>query len=346
MASPKERLAAARERSPLLDHALRTQEHYGAVQAGQQAGGVTYYAFLSVFPILALGFFLVGLLVQVYPDAQGDFTDALNGVMPKLVGDNEGQIQVSDLESATGGGGILGLIGLLVLLYAGLGWISSIRRALMVVFEQPAGAQPSFLVGKARDLLVLALIGVVLLVAVVVAGLVGGFAGDVLEWLGISSDFGWLLTLLTVVVGFGADMLLFYLMFVLLTRPVAPRRSLWSGAVLGAVAFEILKQISNVLFRSTQGNPAFQAFGIALILLVWINYFSRVVLYSAAWSHTSAAARALRVPEPAAPVQGPPSPALVRPDDRGPAWVAPYAAGALSTLGLVAVARKLSRKDR
>ena len=342
MPSPQERIAALRERTPLVDHVLRTQEHYGEVQAGQQAGGVTYYAFLSVFPILALGFFAVGLLVQVYPQAQGDFTTALNGVMPKLVGDNEGQIQVSDLESATAGGGILGLIGLLVLLYAGLAWISAFRRALGVVFAQPAEARPNFVAGKARDLLVLVLIGIILLVAVVVAGLVGGFAGDLLDWLDLNSDFGWLLTLLTVAVGFGADMVLFYVMFVLLATPTEPRRALWSGAVLGAVAFEILKQISNLLFRSTQGNPAFQAFGIALILLVWINYFSRVVLYSAAWAHTSPAARALRGPAVADPVQGPPSPPVEAVSQRG--WLAPYAAGAVSTLGVVALARRLTRR--
>ena len=38
----------------------------------------------------------------------------------------------------------------------------------------------------------------------------------------------------------------------------------------------------------------FQAFGIALILLVWINYFSRVVVLAAAWAHTSPEARAIR----------------------------------------------------
>ena len=48
------------------------QEHYGAVKAGQQAGAVTYFAFLSFFPILALAFFVVGWIAKVYPDAQDD----------------------------------------------------------------------------------------------------------------------------------------------------------------------------------------------------------------------------------------------------------------------------------
>ena len=46
-------------------------QHYGDVKGGLQAGAVTYFAFLSFFPILALAFFVVGLLSQVYPDARG-----------------------------------------------------------------------------------------------------------------------------------------------------------------------------------------------------------------------------------------------------------------------------------
>ena len=73
-----------------------------------------------------------------------------------------------------------------------------------------------------------------------------------------------------------------------------PSRSLWSGALLGAVAFEVLKQLSTYLLKATASSDAFQAFGIALILVVWINYFSRVVVYAAAWAHTTAEAREMR----------------------------------------------------
>jgi hypothetical protein len=69
MPSPKERLAELRRRRPLIDHAVRTQEHYGEVKAGQQAGAVTYFGFLSFFPILALAFFVVGWVAKVYAGA-------------------------------------------------------------------------------------------------------------------------------------------------------------------------------------------------------------------------------------------------------------------------------------
>jgi membrane protein len=337
------RVTEVRRDRPFVDHLVRMQEHYGNVKAGQQAGAVTYFAFLSFFPVLALAFFVIGWVAKVYPRAQGDLQDALNGVMPGLVGTEENQVQLSEIRSAAA---TVGTLGLLALLYAGLGWLSAMRDALIVVFELPDREQPSFVVGKLRDLLTLILIGVILFVAVAVAGLVGGFSDDLLAWAGVDAHLGWLVKLVTVVLGFGANMVLFFAMFVLLAHPHTPRRSLWWGAFVGALAFEALKQVSGLLIGWTQGTPAFQAFGIALIVLVWIGYSSRVVLYAAAFAHTSPAARAQRLAEPAAPVQGPPSPPVaVRPAPAGdpPAWVAPYAAGAVSTLGLMAVVRKLAR---
>jgi membrane protein len=344
MPSIKERMASrlseVRRRRPLIDHVVRVQEHYSGVKAGQQAGAVTYFAFLSFFPILALAFFVVGWLAKVYAGARGDLESALNRAMPGLVGDDPGQVQISTIEDAAT---TIGILGIVVLLYSGLGWLSAMRDALIVVFELPEREQPGFVTGKLRDLVTLVIIGVILLVSVAVAGLVGGFSKDLLDWAGIEANLGWLVRLVTILLGFGANMLLFFAMFVLLATPHTPRRSLWSGALLGAIAFEVLKQLSGFLISTTQGNPAFQAFGIALIVLVWINYFSRVVLYAAAWAHTSRAARAAR-PEPqAALVEGPSSPPLRQRDDDSRQWVTPYVVGAITTLGLVAVARKLTK---
>jgi membrane protein len=38
-------------------------------------------------------------------------------------------------------------------------------------------------------------------------------------------------------------------------------------------------------------------FGVTLILLVWINYFSRLVMFAAAWAYTSPSALAVRMTE-------------------------------------------------
>jgi membrane protein len=344
MASPQQRLAEVRERRPAVDHVLRMQEHYGSVKANQQAGAVTYFAFLSFFPVLALSVFVIGLLSRIYPDANATLVDAINAVLPGIVGNGENEISLTDIRGFSGLAGVIGLLGVV---YSGLGWVSALRDALIAVFELPDAEQPNFVFGKLRDLLTLAVIGVVLLVSVAVAGLVSGFSDSVLGWVNLGEELGWLVVVIGVAFGLAANSVLFFAMFKLLADPHVPRRSLWSGALLGAVAFEVLKQVSSLLLGLTKNSPAFQAFGIALILIVWINYFSRVVMYAAAWAYTTPEARALRINEPAEPVQGPATPALTElpattpPAEAGPdrVWPKPFAAGAGVMLALIAVLR-------
>jgi membrane protein len=288
------RIDSARRRWPVLDHAVRMQQHYGRVNAGSQAGAVTYYAFLSFFPILALAFFVVGYVARYYPDAQSNLVDGIEQVLPGMIGTGEGQIKLSTIQSAAA---TVGIIGVVTLVYSGLGWLSGMRTALQVVFELPPDRQPNFLIGKARDLVTLVTIGFTLLLSVALSGVVIRISDQILDLVHLDHDLSWVVTLLALAVALVANAVLFFVMFTVLARPRVPRRALWQGALLGSVGFEVLKQLSSSLLASTHRSPAFQAFGIALILLVWINYFSRIVMYAAAWAVTSPNARAARKAE-------------------------------------------------
>lgn len=279
------KITELRARFPALDRVVRTQEHYGEVGASQQAGAITYFGFLSTFPILALAFFAVGQIAKVYAGAESDLVDAIDQVLPGLVGDGAGQLKIADIESAAGAVGIVGALGLL---YAGLGFVDGLRNALQAVFLVPEEEQPGFIAAKARDLVALIGLGLILLVAVAFTGLIRTFSVNVLDWIGLDEGFGWLIVLLTLVLGLAANTVLFFSMFHLAPQKDTPKGALWAGALLGAVGFEILKQASALLLQATQGQPAFQAFGIALILVVWIHYTSMVILYAAAYAHVRA----------------------------------------------------------
>lgn len=343
----KARLRLARERWPLLDHVVRTAEHYGDVNGSALAAAVTYFAFLSFFPILALSFGVIGFIARAYPRADEDLVEAISEVLPGLVGGDNG-LQLSTFQDNAPS--ILS-VGILLALYSGLGWLSGMRTALVEVFEEPEREQPGFVVGKLRDVLALLTLGLVLLFSVAVSGVATKVAEPLLELVGLGAGAEPFLWVLALLVGVAASTLLFFAFFKVLATPDAPSRSLWSGAVIGAVAFEILKQLSTVLLQATREQPAVQAFGIALVLLVWINYFSRVIVLAASWSHTSAAARARRetgARTDAGRVEGPstdlevlgaqaPTESSYRSTTSGPAA---FGAGALAMLALVAVVRR------
>jgi membrane protein len=344
----KARIHEVRERRPLVDHVVRMVEHYGDVNGNALAAAVTYFAFLSFFPILALAFAVFGQVTKVYANAQDTLLDAANSVLPNLIGGENG-ISLETLQGAAPG---IFSVGILLALYSGLGWLSGMRQALVAVFEEPERDQPSFVKGKIRDVLALLALGSVLVFSVAVSGVATKVLTPILDALHLGTVGAVLLVVLAIAVGMAANTVLFFAFFKLLATPDVPTRSLWSGALLGAVAFEVLKQVSTLLLKSTADSDAFQAFGIALILLVWINYFSRVVVFAAAWAHTSPEARAAREARTVAEqtVEGPridlAAAADVVPASSSPG-VAPsssprtaFAAGAAAMLGVVAVVRR------
>lgn len=287
MAALKERLAALRRRSPFLDHVLRMNEHYTKVQGNQLAGAVTYFGFLSFFPILALAFSVIGFVAQAYPQADDWLVTAIEQLFPGIVSSTgePGTISLHDIENAKVAAG---LIGFAVLLYSGLGWLSGLRTALQDTFEMPRSAKPNFLLGKVTDLLTLVVIGVVMTLSVGISGVVTGLADTILSWVNLddTSVGPPLLWALGFALGLAASTLLFWIMFRLLADPGLPSRALWRGAFFGAVAFEVLKFLVVSVIGGV-GGSAFAPLAISITLIVWINYCSRLAIYAGAWGVTS-----------------------------------------------------------
>lgn len=288
----KAKVEAVRRRSPLFDHLLSTQEHYTSVHGNLLSGAATYFGFLSFFPILALGFAVVGKIAEYYPDAKDSLITAIESVFPGVVTATGANGTIS-LDQIQGAAGAVGIIGAVTLLYSGLGWLSGLREGLVVAFKVPAADKYGFLVGKLIDLLTLALIGFVLILSVGVAGAATGFADTIVDLLSLGWSGGALLWVVAALLGVAASTLLFYAIFRLLPNPDLPRRALMHGALLGAIGFEILKSIVVPLMGTLGGSP-FAALAIAIALVVWINYFSRLTVYGAAWAYTDRAALAAR----------------------------------------------------
>ncbi|HUS22018.1 MAG TPA: YihY/virulence factor BrkB family protein [Aeromicrobium sp.] len=280
----------------LFDHPIRAYRHYAARDGSMLAAAVTYFAFLSLFPLLALSFAAVGFMAGFLPDAHHAVDTVLRGLLPGMVGGEPNQISLAAVQDAAG---TAAGIGLLTMLYAGLGWISQMRDALAAIFDVESSRAPSFgrekvvafLAAQARDAVALMAIGLVLLVSVGVSGGLLNFLRHLGRTIGVDDDLGFVMPPLLVAAGVATGTVLFFAMFKLLAAPTAADRALWFGAFVGAVGFEVLKLASTWLLGVTAQQPAFQAFGIALILLVWIHYFSRVLLYAASWAATGQAVR-------------------------------------------------------
>lgn len=280
----------SRERSRLLDHAVRTVTHYADTQGNVLAGALTYFGFLSVFPLLVIGFAVVGFVTGGSEVATGEVTNALDSIFPGQFTGRRALFDVADFRAAAGAASVLGSA---ILLYTGLNWVGSLRTTLQLEFTLPLEGMPGLLIGKVRDFAVLVLLGVVLVTSVSLSAVVTTVTDVVLDAIGVDALPGYqlLLRAVGVALGVAASTLLFFVMYRLLPQPDLPRRALLQGAFVASLAFELLKLAATALITVVTGRPVAAVIGTVVVLLIWINLFSRVTLLGAAWAATSVPAR-------------------------------------------------------
>jgi membrane protein len=274
----------ARKRAPWLDHFIRAFARYTADGGNRLAAAVTYFGFLSFFPLVALAFAALGYVVGVYPDARAEVEEALESALPGLVGP-EGAI---DLDAIADASATVGVVGLLGLLYAGTGMVDALREAVRSIWHQNVLAG-NIVVKKLKDVGILIGLGAVLLLSLAVTGLTSTVANELLGLVGIEDSpvAGVFLAILGPVLAFLVDVVLFIYLFTGLPKVQTPFRQVLKGAVFAAVGFEILKLFGAQLIAGTVNNPVYGTFGIVVGLLVWIYFVSRLVVFAAAWTVTA-----------------------------------------------------------
>ncbi|MBB5624801.1 YihY/virulence factor BrkB family protein [Sphaerisporangium krabiense] len=273
--------ARSRVRWPWLDHLIRTVHRYQSVRGDRLAGAVTYFAFLSFFPLMALAFAVFGYFLVVNPDALKTLEAAINQQLPGLAG----RLEVRRLAEARAGAGLIGLLGLA---YAGIGAVDALREAL---HEVCVSCEPpmNWFVARLRDLVALVLIGLTLVLSVAVSGFAVQATGTILGWFGARESIvaAALVRTAGVLIGIGGDVLVFLVILRWLARIRRPLRAILAGALIGAIGFEALKQVATLLLARTLANPIYGAFAVVVGLLIWINLAARLSLYVAAWTATS-----------------------------------------------------------
>jgi membrane protein len=272
--------------------AWRAWNRYGKARGGVLAGGMAYVAFFSLFPALAVGFTVFGLVLGDNAELQKKVIKSVNdGVGTTVITPPGGSGGIVDIATLTGSNAltIAGIIGLVGFLITGLGWLDAMREGIRAMFGQPTYAG-NVLKAKLRDLGVLATLGLVLLLSAVGGILVSGATGAVLGWVGLDGS-----TVGRIVVGaastlllLGVDIVVFMVIFRLLSGVSVPNHDLWDAALFGGIGLGVLKLLGGLLLNSAGNNKFLASAGLLLGLLVWLNLVSRLTLVAASWGATVA----------------------------------------------------------
>ncbi|MCK2238290.1 MULTISPECIES: inner membrane protein YhjD [unclassified Crossiella] len=296
--------ARQRERFPWLDHLVRAGGRYQERYGDHYAAAITYFSVLSLVPVLMVAFAAAGLVLSGNTELLDQAKAELAAAVPdKALSDTLTRAVQQAIDQRYA----VGIIGLAVALYSGVGWMTNLRDAITAQWGQAREELPllrTYLV----DFLSLIGLGLALVVSFGLTTLAQGFAEDLLDLVGLHNQglprvlFLGLAVLLSVVANFGV----FLWVLAWLPRKRVSARSALKGALAAAIGFELLKQVGGIYLRSISASPAGAAFGSLLGLLVFIYLVSRFLLFVTAWTATA------RDNLAAEPIQ-PPPPAVIRP---------------------------------
>ncbi|MFF7292183.1 YihY/virulence factor BrkB family protein [Microbacterium sp. NPDC008134] len=280
---PIPRAVAAVTRWALIRKPVRAFLLYSERRGAMLADSITYRALFSVFAGVLLGFSIAALWLAGNPQAWDAIIDAVQSVVPGLIG-SDGVIDPADLQQPVSLS-LAGAISTVALIGAALGAVGSLRTAVRVI----AGTAQSdilFIWVMLRNLALAIGIGVSFVAAafLTIAGRVG------VEWfsglLGLPADSPlatWGVRILSLIVVFALNTGLLIAVFLLLSGVKPAARSLWSGALLGAVGLLVLQELSSLFVGGATSNPLLASFASLLALLIWLNLSAQVMLIACAY---------------------------------------------------------------
>ncbi|MEV7091548.1 inner membrane protein YhjD [Amycolatopsis sp. NPDC051045] len=277
-------LPRLRRKYPWLDHLIRANDAFTERYGNHYAAAITYFSVLSVFPLFMVAFAVVGLVVNHDQTIIHKITDGINDAVPEGLRGLVKSIVDGALDSGSG----IGIFGLLIALYSGIGWMSNLRDALTAQWGQEKQQQP-LVKTTLKDLVALIGLGVALIVSFALTAVGGGVGQFLLELVGLERA-TWAIVLLrgaTIVLGLLANTLVFLWVIARLPRERVELRSAVKGAAFAAVGFVILQQVATLYLASVTKSPSAALFGPVIGLLVFANLVSRFLLLVTAWTATA-----------------------------------------------------------
>src|SRR6266567_190474 len=236
---------------------------FGDDGAGNLGALIAYYGFFSLFPLLLVLVTMLGLVRRGHPALRDNIVNSALGQFP-VIGR---QIQANSL-SVSGVALVIGVVGAV---WAGLGVAQAAQYAMNEIWDVPKRERPNFLASRGRGLAMLAILGVILILSTFLTGLGTAHGTDPF------------IRVLVMIGSLCVNLVLFLLVFRVLTS----RRLTWSdvlpGAIAGAVAWTILQGVGNYYVSHTvaRARATYGAFAFVIGLLVWIYLGARVTLYAA-----------------------------------------------------------------
>jgi membrane protein len=255
----KARLQRVGERVPPLGRALEVQQRYGELRGNNVAASVAFQAFVSLFPLLLV---IVAVLGLVAKNSDVDVAGKIIGNLG-LTGDAADTIK-NAIRTASESGAVAGPLGLVGLLWSGLGLVNALQYGLNQAWQVEERGMKDKVLGVGW-----------------LAGAATLFVGasaltTMIKWLpGVAAPAG-------LAVGLLVNFALWLWTFKALPNVDVPTRAHIPGAILGAIGMELLKVVGGIYVPRAVAHSSqlYGTLGVVFAVLAWLLFFGRLILYA------------------------------------------------------------------
>ncbi|MBV8983634.1 MAG: YihY/virulence factor BrkB family protein [Acidimicrobiia bacterium] len=238
---------------------------FGDDRGGALAALLTYYGFLSLFPLLLLLVTALGFVVGNDPHLQQRLLHSALTDFP-IIG-----VQIQSNIHALRANGFGLAVGVVGLLWGALGITQVGQHAMQEVWNVPGVQRPGFPVRLWRGLKLLGVLGL------------GVGATSVLAGLGSQGTHASLTRVGLILASVPVNIGLFVVGFRVLTGPRVPLRDHVPGAVVAGAAWSGLQALGGYLVahQLRHASQVYGFFGVVLGLVSWIFLVAQITIYAA-----------------------------------------------------------------
>lgn len=232
--------------------------------AGRHAALLTYYSFLSIFPLLLVLTTLTDTLIGKTPHLEATIIKGVTNYFP-LLGN-----QLAEHVHRIHAGGLALFSGIVFILYGTRGVANAFSRGVQDIWHIPESRRTKFPRTLLKSL------------GLVVIGGLGLITASILAGLATATSHGWLFRIISVAINV---FILFWLFRVLLYFALSRRvtlRETRAGAATAAIGLVILQALGGyVLAHELKHLSAlYSYFAVALGLLFWLYLQTQVLYYA------------------------------------------------------------------
>lgn len=230
---------------------------------------ISYYGFLSVFPLLLLLTSVLGFVLQDNPDLEQRILDSALSRFP-VIGEQLGEPQ------GLRGSVVAVVLSALVALYGALGVAHAIQNAMNVIWAVPRCGRPNPIYLRLRSLVLIAIGGLATMVATVLSALASTATA-------FGASLGWVSAMFIVIAAVAVNTAVFVVGFWVCVDRRRSVRSLLPGALTAGVVWQVL-QLGGTTYVGQVVNgtdDTYGVFALVLGLLGWIFLASIAVVFSA-----------------------------------------------------------------